>query len=275
MKITRRKLLGNSLRAVAGLAAGACVPGCYLDMAFSPFVTDVSEKDLNASMLREIMDSESGKGEYDPFCIALFGDSHHYYSNTEQVIRIINSRDDIDFTLFLGDMTNEGLAEEYEIAHDLFKTLKVPWVSVIGNHDALNNGTDIYSKMFGPLNFDFIYRGVHFIAHNNNNWECGSDPDYDWLEKTAQESTAERRVLFSHIKNSNDAYGRYSETDVARFRQIAEKYFSMVIHGHAHKNSSIEYIGNVPEYEIGSPEYGHYMFAHFGEQSIEVERCQI
>ena len=62
---------------------------------------------------------------------------------------------------------------------------------------------------------------------------------------------------------------------MARFRQIAEKYFSMVVHGHAHANSSLEYIGNVPEYEIGSPEYGHYMFAHFGEQSIEVERCRL
>ncbi|WP_048165922.1 metallophosphoesterase family protein [Palaeococcus pacificus] len=57
-----------------------------------------------------------------------------------------------DFVIHTGDVTNQGLREEYEHASYALKRIQKPLVVLPGNHDARNVGYELFEKYIGPLN---------------------------------------------------------------------------------------------------------------------------
>lgn len=245
---------------------------CF-DMEYSPFATDVDEKNLTIKNLDEIKAHNDGQV---PFKIAFFSDTHQFYDETNELIKILNKRTDIDFVIIAGDITYMGLLKEYEWAVILFKKLNTPFLTVIGNHDALSHGKHIYKEMFGDYNYHFIYKGIQFVMFNDNNWEFGGNvPDSAWLEGAASYGLyANYSVLICHIHPGSGAGGRFDATTLDRFNNTIGEYFSLAIHGHGHFDTEHYLINDVPRYVIGSTGYGFYMIVTFYEDSFEVESCR-
>jgi putative phosphoesterase len=56
-----------------------------------------------------------------------------------------------DYIIHLGDITEEGTKEDYELAKKLLSKIGKPIIYIIGNHDARNVGYELFPKYFGPL----------------------------------------------------------------------------------------------------------------------------
>ena len=69
------------------------------------------------------------------------GDSQRWYDETEDFVKEINKRNDIDFVIHGGDMSDFGLTKEFLWQRDIMNGLNVPYVALIGNHDCLGTGS--------------------------------------------------------------------------------------------------------------------------------------
>jgi putative phosphoesterase len=56
-----------------------------------------------------------------------------------------------NYIIHLGDITEEGTKEDYELSKKLLSKIKKPIIYIIGNHDARNVGYELFPKYFGPL----------------------------------------------------------------------------------------------------------------------------
>ena len=65
--------------------------------------------------------------------------------------------------------------------------MKVPFVTLLGNHDTLSNGKDVYRAMFGDFDYTFDYGGIRFVCVNANQREFPGEsvPDLDWLARAS------------------------------------------------------------------------------------------
>ena len=53
-----------------------------------------------------------------------------------------------DYIIHLGDITEEGTKEDYDLAKKLLSKIKKPVIYIIGNHDARNVGYKLYPDFF-------------------------------------------------------------------------------------------------------------------------------
>lgn len=138
-----------------------------------------------------------------PIRIAVSGDTQRSYRSTELFVEQVNARNDIDFVILNGDISDFGLLQEFNGIFKIYDRLKVPYISVIGNHDLVANGRAVYEKMFGPLNFTFNYAGVKFVCHDTNGREYdfdGSTPNLNWLKTNLKlEAGLINSVAISHV----------------------------------------------------------------------------
>ena len=72
------------------------------------------------------------------------------------------------FIIHGGDYTEFGLKKEFEWNDDILSKLKVPYVGLIGNHDVIGNGDQVFRKIFGNENFSFVVSDVKFVCLNTN-----------------------------------------------------------------------------------------------------------
>ncbi len=75
------------------------------------------------------------------------------------------------FFTILGDVTQGGRPEEFQVADQGLAGLEVPWIPVPGNHDWYDGG-DAWHDHYGPDNYSFDLAGVHFVV-----WNMALSPD--------------------------------------------------------------------------------------------------
>lgn len=164
------------------------------------------------------VDSQSGEqlnyhhqnlltGEDSVITIALTGDTHIDYGNTEKVVEAINKTPGIDFTIHTGDLTDNGILQQYKWTEERLRKLYKPYFAVVGNHDIVGKGERVYREMYGKTNFSFVYQGVKFIFFNSNSREYGFKnkvPDLEWVSAEMQhDGSFNRVVLISHVPYFN------------------------------------------------------------------------
>ena len=147
----------------------------------------------------------------DALYVAFISDSHHDYTDLCDMVGDINRRDSIDFVIHLGDLTDTGTIKEYVWARDYLARLVKPYVALIGNHDFLGTGDEIYSKMFGNMDFSFIAAGVKFLCVNTNATEydhIADIPNFQFLEDEAIADSAlfDRTVVCMHARPYSDQF---------------------------------------------------------------------
>jgi predicted phosphodiesterase len=205
---------------------------CGIGIDYNPYVENGRYDNLTKANLQRI--EESNGHSFFPFTIIVTADLHAYYTDTKNAIPHMNNVDSAAFTLIAGDITDLGLVLEYERNHDILKNLSTPYLSVIGNHDALSNGKDVYKKMYGDFSFSFTYNNVKFILFNTNKEEFnGREPDLAWLEEQLSDADSfHHTVIMSHQPFDDPVFSQ--QTRDSLFDLVREYNVSLLINGHDH-----------------------------------------
>ncbi|MBU2882925.1 metallophosphoesterase [Psychrosphaera sp. B3R10] len=220
----------NYLRtALIAVATTLILVGC--DYELSPWQTDVycpgQSVDENLALIKQI---EQTKQIGDSFKVALLGDPQQFPEDFDETIKLLNTYAEVDFIILLGDLVETGLKQEFEWTCKAMNHSNKPIIPVIGNHDSLSYGVDIWLQTFGEYDFTFSYLGTKFVAYNDNQYEFEDVPDLDWLEQASAISDDETRlhtIGMSHI----EPWGR--APDLSQF--LAKNGFDQMLHAHKHK----------------------------------------
>jgi len=189
--------------------------------------------DVNAKEISALPQKPAGSA----IRIAVSGDTQRKYKESQIFVDEINRRNDVDFVILNGDISDFGLLLEFEGINKIYSGLKVPYISVIGNHDQVANGFDIFLRMYGPTNFTFNYAGVKFVCHDSNSREHNFDgkiPDINWLrENLGLEENVNHIVALSHVPPTDADFDQ-------KLRSAYETLFNSTpgmlasIHSHQH-----------------------------------------
>jgi 3',5'-cyclic-AMP phosphodiesterase len=171
--------------------------GCTELIEYSPYDTPVKTLDFNQTESLKIPIEGIPPG--DTFKIAVFADTHEFYDNMAEAIVSINKRPDVQFVACLGDITNFGLATEFERYLNEARKSKFPILTAIGNHDHRSNGYQIFKKLFGSPNFSVVSGRYKFIFFDDVLVENDYvSPDYEWLTEELADSL-HSNVILSHL----------------------------------------------------------------------------
>ena len=173
-------------------------------------------------------------------CYLIFG-----LAIMKDFVKAINQRNDIDFVIHGGDMSDFGLTKEFLWQRDIMNGLHVPYVALIGNHDCLGTGAETYKAVFGPTNFSFIAGDVKFVCLNTNALEYDYSepvPDFTFMENeiTNRRDEFEKTVICMHARPYTDVFN----DNVAKvFQHYVKQYagiqFCTAAHTHHHQDDVI------------------------------------
>ncbi len=196
----------------------------------------LEEKDRNQN-IKNIQRIRSATPK-DSFSFVVISDSQRSYDELDDFVKRVNNYPDISFAILNGDITDFGLQSEYLWISQRMQKLSFPYIAVIGNHDMLGNGREIYKQMYGPENFSFSYSGSRFIVLNSNSTEQKpgeSLPDNSWLQKELSSAPAEEKIfVISHIAPFSLSFDPSLEHEFADMLATNGRV-ALSIHGHEGK----------------------------------------
>lgn len=210
---------------------------------------DSDEKNITQKNL----DKLRRKTPSDTLKLVLFGDTQRYYDESVLFVKGANKINGVDFSIHTGDITDFGYNQEFKWMNDILSDLKEPHFTVIGNHDFIANGEEVYREMYGLFDYSFVYGKFKFIFLNTNSREFsfnGNVPNLSWLEQEIRQiDNVEKIILVSHVpEHSEDFDGGLSNS----FFRILEssQVPVLTINGHHHDfnhgnlggNTDIEFI---------------------------------
>lgn len=169
----------------------------------------------------------------------LSGDTQRGYSEAKDFVKRANALKGIDFVVIAGDISDFGLLQEMKWVVEIYNGLKTPYLGVIGNHDLTANGRDVFKKVFGELNYSFVYGKVKFICINTNSREVnfdGSVPDIRWLnEEVKAQNGVDNIVAISHVApHSADFDKALEQPFVSALATNGNCLASLHAHDHVH-----------------------------------------
>lgn len=235
------------------LAVVCLFAGCN-SFEFSPeqtFDRD-SPRNLNAAGLSK-MQKNTPKDDTIRFVIT--GDTQRSYNEVTKLVQKINTLESLDFVAIAGDLSEFGVLQEMEWLARELERMNAPYVAIIGNHDLVNKGASVFDKMYGDLNYSFIYRGIKFICHDTNGREygfSGKAPDIKWLTEQVQpEVGVIGFVGISHVPpNSEDFDPGLIQSYHSLFDQTPS--FLASFHAHTHTYAEFGYPSSTVPYVITS-----------------------
>jgi len=218
-----------------------------------------SPSDLNAQNLAQLRQN----AEDDTVTIVFAGDMQRWYDEQERFVRKVNSLENVDLVLLAGDISDFGILQEFKWVQKRLSALRVPYFGIIGNHDMVANGRQIFRQMFGPLDYSFVYGGIKFIAHNTNGLEAPDEPtpDIGWLARELQNSEkADYIITVSHVPPFNAQ--EFGPESVKAYTELLQNTPNLLLslHGHVHQHQDF--------YPFG--DQVHYMTSYSFEQSAFV-----
>jgi 3',5'-cyclic-AMP phosphodiesterase len=219
---------------------------------YSPYQTKntVTPKNLNEDNINRLLATEDASD--DTVTILITGDSQRFYDDLSMLVKKANKIPDIDFLLLAGDISDFSLLQEFLWINNRLKDLYFPYICVIGNHDLLANGSEIYMNLFGEKNFSFTYKGYKFIGHDTNSREYsfnGKIPDLPWLMEQLDDTTARWFIGISHVPPFSDDFDPSLEV---HYKDLfaSNPGFILSIHGHSHTTQDNFYYNDHVRYII-------------------------
>lgn len=180
----------------------AGIAGCD-HFEYHPYDTDIKgDCNINA---RNIARIEAACANKRTIRFAMISDTQRRYDETELAVEAINARNDIDFVIHGGDLTDFGLKKEFMWQRDILNRLHVPYVCLLGNHDCQGTGEEVFGKIFGPADFAFTASDIRFVCLNTNAMEYDYShpvPDFGFIENElhAFAPPAVRTIFAMHVR---------------------------------------------------------------------------
>jgi len=161
----------------------------------------------------------------------------------EKVIDEVNALKP-DIVVITGDLTNEGLIDEYEKCKDLVSKLNVDKIiSISGNHDYRNTGYLVFKKYFpfqtiNELSDDVVLVTLGTARPDRNEGEVGYRQTL-WLERTMKKYEDKTTILAMHhhlIGIPDTGSERVTILDAGDvLRTILDTKVDLVLCGHKHR----------------------------------------
>ncbi|WP_300725189.1 metallophosphoesterase [uncultured Bacteroides sp.] len=218
------------------------------------------ERNINAHNIEAI---ETMCQDKDTLRFVAMSDSQRWYDETEDFVEALNRRNDIDFVIHGGDLSDFGVTDEFLWQRDIMNGLKVPYVALIGNHDCLGTGREAFRAIFGETDFSFIANRIKFVCLNTNALEYDySDPipDFDFMgnEISARKDEYDRTVVCMHARPYSDVFNN----NVAKVFQTYVKSFPGLLFctvAHEHHVAEMDLFNDgVMYYMTGCMKYRNY-----------------
>lgn len=252
------------------LAVSLAGAGC---LEYSPHAIPLDEADRDVH--RKSLERLVAQPAAEVLRFAVVGDTQGDFDEAREAVARLNARDDLSFVVQVGDFTHLGLAPEYRKMNEIFRRLRVPYFVVVGNHDLLANGGDIYDHMFGARHLVFMHGRTRFVLFDTNGVEYGWDgtrPDLAFLRRVlGPREEYDQAILFAHIDPYNGDF------DPA----LREPYFALLrdlgvqvsFYGHGHKpGPGFERDGS-RLHVVGAVDYRTYLIGTVHQDGrIDVER---
>ncbi|MDP1621114.1 MAG: metallophosphoesterase [Bacteroidales bacterium] len=220
------------------LVAGAGFSACE-KFEYNVYETNRTKKDIKVTTEYNI-ERLLRLSHKDTLHLVFTGDTQQFDDNLEDLVEVINDLPALDAVIITGDIAEYGTAHEYKLINEQFKLLKVPFITVIGNHDCLANGPELYKDIYGPLNYSFTWNNIRFVAHNTNSREFnfnGTVPDLNWMQQQLADTANYQCCIFvSHIPPFNTSFDKVLEPGYTKLiREAKNTIFSS--NGHRHDYS--------------------------------------
>ncbi|MBO5182582.1 MAG: metallophosphoesterase [Paraprevotella sp.] len=243
---------------------------------YHPYDTRTTgEKDINVKNIQRIEETTAGLTS---FRFAMISDTQRSYDETEEVIASLNTRDDIRFVVHGGDLADFGETKEFTWARDRLDRLHVPYVCLLGNHDCLGTGRDVFRTVFGEANFAFTAGDVRFICLNTNALEYDYShpiPDFGFLENEIINvpSDISRTVVVMHVPPGDDEFNNnVSKPFQLYLHQFPNLQFCLYGHVHDFRQNDI-FNDGIIYYSCTSVHKRGYLLITIKENGYEVEEC--
>lgn len=204
----------------------------------------ISDRDINDFNINIIEEKTKNK---DTIRFAMMGDTQRSYDETEAFVEDINNRDSIDFIIHGGDIADFGMTKEYEWTVKILNKLKVPYVAIIGNHDVIGNGVEVYRKLYGKENFSFIVHDIKFVCLNTNAIEYDYShpvPNFNYIKSECQDTTGYKRtVIAMHAPPGCEQFDN-NVKDIFQYYIKQFPHLMFCLHAHNHNTSVTDIFGD-------------------------------
>lgn len=120
------------------------------------------------------------------------------------IIDTVNKMD-IDFIVFMGDITDKGTRTQYQLSKDILSNLKKPYYVIIGNHDLMTND-NMFKEYYGNSekienikgrNTGTIYQLLFVSTYGDRN-ESGNLTNLYWSFDFSKANKTIPTLIFSH-----------------------------------------------------------------------------
>jgi hypothetical protein len=256
-------------RVLRPAAVALALAGC---LEYSPHAppTAPEHRDVHAKALARLAEAPAPS----PLRFAVVGDTQRAFDAVEDAVAFLNARDDLAFVVQMGDFTHYGIAPEFVQMNDLFLRLRAPYFVVIGAHEHLGNGRDIYARMFGERELAFTHGRTRFLLFDSNSRELGfrgDVPDLAWLAaQLPGDGTYDLAVFFSHVLPGSSDFDPALEEPYLALLRGAGRVLSF--HAHEHRFDFEERDG-VPLYLADAVDHRSILVVTVHESgAFEVER---
>ena len=259
------------MAAVARALLLVSVLGCAC-LRTTPYGADPDERDLNRKNREALLQTPAPAR----LTFVAISDTHDAYDELAEAAAHISASGDVSLVVHGGDISEQGLLQEFVWSQRALRRFTMPVLMSIGNHDAISAGKEIYWRMYGPYDHSFVWADLKWVFLNSNTLEFGrSTPDRDWVLREVNDRQGARGVvLVTHQPplSVNDFRGG----DLRQFfRGLLETgALTLVIHGH---------LGDFRYYRVGSTpivqcstfvEHSAYAKITVDGTAVDVQRCR-
>jgi len=181
-----------------------------------------------------------------PFSFVVAGDSGAWPDPTAdgvygQLLRQVAELDPAPvFFANLGDFAGPGTPDRHEHYLELVEGLPVPNICVVGNHDLDDEASpDAWSRVHGPMNFDFAYGHTHFVVIDGAPGAVGEvdirvdvpvegprEEALDFLDRSLEAADVPHRVVLTHMPPHLG--GRYEPHPEWGFQAREDQFLEML-----------------------------------------------
>jgi 3',5'-cyclic-AMP phosphodiesterase len=189
----------------------------------------------------------------EPYRVAAMADIQTALPIVDDVFRAISAVPGLRFVVAMGDITERGETEEYDLFERQLQTLTLPFYTTLGNHELWAPHEQFFGR-YGRASFQFGFKGAAFTFVDSG--DAGLDPLVErWLDGWLAGARDRAHVFLTHIPPLDPFGGRYgsfrSAADARRLlARLVEGNVDLTLYGHLHTYIAYENAG-IPAYISG------------------------